>query len=309
MNILITGATGFIGSYLIDTLLNDSNYNIIILKRSTSNTFRIDKLLSRVEVYDIDTIELDEVFKNNKINGIIHLATHYVKEHKTKDINNLIESNITFPTKLVELSVEYGVEYFINTGTFFEYSFNSNPVTEKSDITPYNLYAATKLAFNNMLAYYGNNTNLNIVTLKLAAPFGYNDNQKLVPYLIKTVLNDEEIILEKGEQEWDFIYVKDVVSAYIKTIDLCQNSKRSIFEEILIGTSNKTSIKKIVNVINKLHGKDMISLEKDYQPNQIFTAYLDNSKAKNMLQWLPQYSIEDALKETYNLYKEKKNEK
>ena len=211
--------------------------------------------------------------------------------------------------KLLELSVKYEIEYFINTGTFFEYDLNINPVTEKNDIKPYNLYAATKSAFNNMLDYYGNNSSLNIVTLKLAAPFGYNDNQKLVPYLIKSVLNNEKVILEKGEQEWDFIYVRDVVSAYINAIDLCLNSKRSLFEEILVGTSEKTTIKNIVNIINKLYGKNMISLEKEYQPNQIFTAYLDNSKAKNVLQWVPQYSIEDALKETYNLYKENKNEK
>lgn len=308
-SLLITGATGFIGSYLLEKLLYDENNNIILLKRSSSNTFRIDSLLSKVKVYDVDRVELDDVFKDNAINGIIHLATHYVKSHNANDITSMIESNVTFPTKLLELSVQYKVEYFINTGTFFEYDLNINPVTEKNDIKPYNLYAVTKLAFNNMLEYYGNNSGLNIVTLKLAAPFGYNDNQKLVPYLIKSILNEEKVILEKGEQEWDFIYVRDVVSAYIKTIDLCVQSKRSVFEEILIGTSNKTSIKTIVNIINNLYGKDMISLEKDYQPNQIFTAYLDNSKAKNLLQWLPKYSIEEALKETYNLYKENTNEK
>lgn len=309
MTILITGATGFIGSYLLDKLLYDTNYNIIILKRSTSDIFRISNLLQKVKVYDADTINLEEIFKRNKINGIVHLATNYVKAHNLHSISSLIESNITLPTKLIELSAIYGVRYFINTGTFFEYSFNCNPVTEESQIKPYNLYAATKLAFNNVLEYYGSNTSLNILTLKLAAPFGYKDNQKLVPYLIKSLLNNEKVILEKGEQEWDFIYVKDVVSAYISAIELCINTKRSIFEEILIGTSEKTSIKKMVETINGLHGKEMIFLEKEYQPNQIFTVYLDNSKAKNMLQWVPKYSIEDGLEETYNLYKASKNER
>jgi len=304
MNILITGSTGFIGSYLLERLVENSDHNIIILKRSKSNTFRIDNFLTKVSIYDIDKIKLENIFQDNSIDGIIHLATNYIKTHQLKDISGLIESNVTFPTQLVELSVKYKVDFFINTGTFFENNLNSNPVTEKSEIKPYNLYASTKLAFNSMLEFYANNSSLNILTLKLAAPYGYNDNLKLVPYLIKSVLNNEKVILEKGEQEWDFIYVKDVVSAYIKAIDLCINSKRSIYEEILVGTGNKTSIKTIVNSINNLYGKQMISLEKDYQSNQIFEAYIDNSKAKNMLQWLPQYSIEDGLKETYNLYKE-----
>ena len=304
MNILITGSTGFIGSYLLKSLLESTNYNIIILKRSKSHTFRIDNLLSKVSTFDIDKTELEDIFKNNSIDGIIHLATNYIKAHKFEDISGLIESNITFPTKLIELSVKYKVDFFINTGTFFENNLNSNPITEQSETKPYNLYASTKLAFNNILEYYASNSALNILTLKLAAPFGYNDNPKLVPYLIKSVLNNKKIILEQGEQEWDFIYVKDVVSAYIKAIKFCTNSKRNIYEEILIGTAKKTSIKEITNIINNLYGKKMITLEKDYQPNQIFEAYVDNSKAKNMLQWLPQYSIEDGLTETYNLYKE-----
>lgn len=305
-NILLTGATGFIGSYLLDSLIQN-NYNVILLKRSSSDTFRINELLDKVTFYDIDIIGLDKVFAEHKIDGVIHLATNYIKVHRDDDINDLIDSNVTLPTNLVELSIKHDVGFFINTGTFFEYDLYSNPISEQSKKEPFNLYASTKLAFEQMLQYYKSTSSLNILTLKLAAPFGYNDNHKLIPYLIKSALNNDEVILEKGEQEWDFIYVKDVVSAYLKAIELCLNTKRTLFEDILIGTGKKTSIKKIVNIINGLSGKEFIKLEKEYPTNQIFIAYTDNSKAKNLLQWIPQYSVEKALKETYELYKD--NEK
>lgn len=305
-NILISGSTGFIGSYLTEALIQN-NYNVILLKRETSNTFRIDKLLDKVTSYDVDKVGIETVFQENDINGIVHLSTYYVKSHLLEDIDDLVESNVTFPTKLLELSIKYNVNFFINTGTFFEYNFHSNPISEKTKKEPFNLYASTKLAFESMLQYYALNSNLNILTLKLSAPFGYNDNHKLIPYLMKSVLNNEKVILEKGEQEWDFIYVKDVVSAYIKAIIFCENTYRNVYEDILIGTGKKTSVKDIVNIINNLKGEKLITLEKEYPSNQIFEAFVDNSKAKNLLQWLPQYSIEESLKETYNLYKE--NEK
>lgn len=302
-NILVTGTTGFIGSYLLKALVKN-NYNVILLKRSTSDTFRIDNLLNQVKTYDIDNIELETIFSQNKIDGIIHLSTYYVKSHLLDDIEDLVNSNVTFPTKLLELSVKYNVNFFINTGTFFEYDFHSNPINENSKEEPYNLYASTKLAFDKIIQYYVSSSNLNVLTLKLSAPFGYNDNHKLVPYLINSVLKNEKVILEKGEQEWDFIYVKDIIDAYLKAVNFCKNTKRSLYEEILIGTGKKTSIKDIVNIINNLKGEKLITLEKEYNPNQIFEAFVDNSKAKNLLQWVPQYSIEQGLEETYNLYKE-----
>jgi nucleoside-diphosphate-sugar epimerase len=306
MNILLTGGTGFIGSYLVEKLLENKQFNIILLKRSTSNTYRIDNLLEKVKAYDIDKIKLEDIFKEQQIDGIVHLSTNYIKAHEYEDIDNLINSNITFPTKLVELSIKYGSKFFINTGTFFEYDLNHNPISEKNQINPYNLYASTKISFDNILKYYVQNSSLNVLTLKLSAPFGYNDNPKLVPFLINSVLEDKEVVFEKGEQEWDFIYVRDVVGAYINAIDICINSKRSLYENIVVGTGQKVSVKQVCEIINKLHGKDLIKFEKEYSPNQIFEAVTDNSKAKNILQWVPKYSIEEALKETYKLYKEKK---
>lgn len=302
--ILLTGATGFIGSCLLGALLEKTEFNVIILKRSNSDVFRIKNSLDKVKFYDIDTYELSMIFEENIIDGILHLATYYVKSHAQEDIEKMIDANVKFPTLLLELCHEYKVKFFINTGTFFEYSSFSNPIYEKSAVIPFNLYASTKSSFDAILNYYAHNTHLNIVTLKLSAPFGYNDNFKLIPFLIDSVLKNNEVSLEKGEQSWDFIYVKDVVSAYLKTIELCLNTKRTLNEEILIGTGKSTTIKEIVNIIHEISNTNLISMEKDYSEKQIFLSLIDNSKAKNLLQWNPQYTIKEALFETYTLYKE-----
>lgn len=305
-NIILTGASGFVGSYLLEKLLNDDRFNIILLLRSKSNLYRIKKFLSQCKAYYIDNTPLEEIFKQNSIVGIVHLATYYKKTHELNDIEIMIDSNITFPTRLIELATQYESQFFINTGTFFEYSMMQNPIKESSTIQPFNLYASTKVGFDSILRYYASNSSLNIMTLKLAAPFGYNDNPKLIPFLIQSLLDNKEVILEKGEQEWDFIYVKDVVTAFIKAIELNLNSKRTIYEEVLVGTAQKVSVKNIANILNNIHGKKLITCKKDYPCEQIFEAYVDNSKAKNFLQWIPQYSIEKALEETFNMYKENK---
>ena len=307
--ILITGGTGFVGSYLVRKIIENNLFKIIILSRENSDFFRIDDLRKNLIIYHTEKTSLDDIFKDNKIDGVIHLSTYYTKNEEYEDIEKYIESNIELPTKILHYAYKNNVRFFINTGSFFEYNFCSNPINESSKLNPSSLYSSSKISFDIMLKYYSSISNMNVINMKLSAVYGYNDKHKLISYLMKSVINNKKVILEKGEHEWDFIYVKDVVSAYLKAIDLCLHSKRNIYEDVLIGTAKKTSIKKVVHIINKCKGKKLIKLEKDYPSNQIFVAYLDNSKAKNLLQWIPQYLIEDGLKETYNLYKASKNER
>jgi len=112
--ILITGATGFLGSHLVEKLLSDG-FNIIVLKRSFSNVWRIKHLLDKLISYDIDKISLERIFEENKIDVIIHTATLYGR--KKEKIYEIIESNFILPLKLLELAVINNTKSFINTDT------------------------------------------------------------------------------------------------------------------------------------------------------------------------------------------------
>jgi nucleoside-diphosphate-sugar epimerase len=115
--------------------------------------------------------DLPQVFESEKIDIVIHLATCYRKEHSDEDIENMIYSNITLPTKILELCLLYKVKKFINTGTFFEYDLSVSEFTENTREQAYNLYASLKLAFSNILGYYADAHQMNIVTLRIFSPY------------------------------------------------------------------------------------------------------------------------------------------
>jgi len=305
MNILITGATGFIGSHLVERLIKEKKHKLIIIKRKTSNIWRIKEFIDKCLVYDYeDFVDLENIFKENKIDLIIHLAAKYVKqENDMNEINEMINTNISFPCTLLYYSYRYGVKYFINTGTCFEYKLGNKKIDEKQEYKPFNFYASTKLAFEEILRYYSFNKDVKAITLKLFYPYGEKDNNnKLIPFLIKNIIHNKEIFLTKGEQQLDYTYIEDVIDAYIKSIDFIKKIKN--YEVFNIGSGKAITIKKIVNYLFKLsQKKPVIFFDKiPYSLNEIMFLEANNKKAKKLLKWKPKYSIYDGLKKIYNFY-------
>ena len=112
MNILLTGATGFLGSHILNTLVHKKEYKIIVLKRSFSNIKLIKKLINRkhsnIRLYDIDKYDIEQVFKENIIDTILHCATLYGRNNnKTVDV---IKTNILFPIELINFAIKYNVK-------------------------------------------------------------------------------------------------------------------------------------------------------------------------------------------------------
>ena len=143
--------------------------------------------------------------------------------------------------ELLELAKKFGVKSFINTGTFFEYSYDSLPINENSKEKPFNFYATTKIAFENILKSYSKEYGIKCLTLKLFSPYGPFDNkERIIPLLINHAISDNEIKLSHGLQKLDFVYVEDIADAYI----CCVKNISSIdeYEAIDIGTGFPYSI-------------------------------------------------------------------
>ncbi len=297
--ILLTGATGFLGSHLLEGLLS-KKHEVIILKRSTSDVWRINHLLHRVKVYDVDIVPLNKIFSENSIDIIIHLATQYKKFDNGAEINEMIASNVTFPVELLETGIRKGVKGFINTGTFFEYDCSKLPVNEDAKIKPFNLYARTKLAFESILSTYSEK--LNIKTLRLFSPYGEKDNYKLISMVIQKALSKEKIVLSEGLQKLDFIYVSDIVEAYLKAIER-MNDGETGYRIYNIGSGVATSVREVVSIIEQKLGE---ALNKEWgaaSKVDIPIVFADISRAVKELRWTPKYSISKGISDAMKYHK------
>lgn len=286
--ILVTGATGFLGSHLLHKLVEEK-YNVIILKRSFSNTWRIKDVLHQVKSYDIDKIDIERIFNENEIAGIIHLATDYGRK-SNNDVITMTKANIELPTELFALGTKYGSNFFVNTHT--------------SADNKYNLYSATKSAFIEIAKFFIANYHVKFINMRLEYMYGESDDDtKFIPFVIESILKGKEIGATKGKQKRDFIYVRDVVDAYLKVLDNLKDFNDD-FMEFEIGTGKSVSLMYFVSKIEEVSGKEAnINWGAiPYRKNEIFDSKASIEKAKKYLGWFPKYDIRSGLKKTIDWY-------
>lgn len=294
--ILITGATGFLGSHLAEKFLDE--HKVIILKRSFSDIWRIKHSERNLYYYDIDKIPLEKVFQENKIDIVVHTATLYGR--KNEEISQIVESNLTFPLKIFELALKYKIDAFINTDTFFnpDYKFLVK-------------YSLSKKQFLEWLIIFSEN--IKVINIKLGHIFGEKDNtDKFIPWIITELIKvSNEIKLTAGEQKRDFIYIEDVKDFYSILINSLDKFDTG-FHEYELGTGKAVKIKDFVLKLKKLTGNVQTYLNfgaVPYRENEIMFSKANISKIIKDFNWQPKYSLEEGLKKTIEWYRRNLNER
>ena len=245
----MTGATGFLGSHILQGLVHTNTYHVVILKRSFSNLNRIDNLLQRhnIECLNID-IEKDAIkkrFSKGDISAVIHCATEYGRGRKP--IASVLRANLLFPINLLDMCVEFGISVFINTDSYF-----NKPSLQYPYLLDYSLSKKSLLLW---LPYFANK--LRIANMTLEHIFGPMDGDaKFVTTMIKqiAITKSRTVSLSPGNQIRDFIYVQDVVSAYLKVLANLLAERNPCLEEFEVGTGEGTTIRSFVEAIKELSG-------------------------------------------------------
>lgn len=292
MKIFITGATGFIGKHLVKKLISEGHLVTINLRKGKKSPFG-----DNVGTYyiGVQNIEDDiQFFKKESFDGIIHLASLYITNHKPYDINNLIDSNVKFGTYVLECAAQANIPWFLNTGTFWQHYQNK-------DYSPVNLYAATKQAFEDIARYYIETDQIYFCTIKLSDTFGPNDTRPKIFNLWKQVaLTGETLDMSPGNQLIDILYIDDVVSAYSILADKLQNDKHEIVNGSVFAVSaqKRYSLKELSKIFESSTGFKL-NINWGARPYREREVMIPWDKGKYISGWVPKFDLKHAIKKDF----------
>ncbi len=299
--IFITGATGFIGRHLVHRL-NAEGYSVGALVRLTSESQKNERIEGVSYFYgDIRNYEdLKTAFSAFEPDTVIHLVTFYAVMHQADEIGVMIDTNVKGTINLLEAAKESGaVQLFINTSSTQVFEQKKRRLKEEDVIKPQSLYAVTKLCAEEACSYYANAFHLPCVTLRLFPPYGPGDHERrLIPYVIGSILRNIPPKLTTGKQEWDFVYIDDIVNAYLAVLKSYPfKDDHAIFN---IGTGEAVSIRSVVEKIREDIGSD-IDLpwgSVAHRVNEVWYNSADIIKSQTVLHWSPQTGIDEGIKKT-----------
>jgi nucleoside-diphosphate-sugar epimerase len=300
--IFITGATGFIGGHLV-RLLNAEGYEVGALVRRPVSAFPKISRADSVSYFtgDIrDYVDLKTAFAAFKPDAVIHLVTYYAVMHQADEIGIMVDTNVKGTINLLEAAREVGgVQLFINTSSCAVYDQKSRQLTEEDAVRPQNLYALTKLHAEEACSYYAGVFRLPCVTLRLFPPYGPGDHERrLIPYVIGSILKNTAPQLTTGKQEWDFVYVGDIIKAYLAVLKTNTiNGDHTIFN---IGTGEPVSVHHMVEKIQaKLcSATDLPWGSVAHRMNEVWYNSADITKARRVLGWSPETGIDEGIGKT-----------
>ncbi|MBQ1551840.1 MAG: GDP-mannose 4,6-dehydratase [Bacilli bacterium] len=321
MKLLVTGGAGFIGSNLVEKLLED-NHEVVVIdnfndtydpnqKRDNIKIFLNNK---KVKLYEIDLINkknVEKVFKKEKyFDFVFHLAGIGGVRPSQLNPNFYYEDNVITTINLAETMKKHDCKNLIYYSSSSVYgNINKNKFSE-SDVadTPVSVYAATKKSSEVLLYNYFINYNFKIVILRPFTVFGPRQRPDLAIHLFsKKIMNDEEItIYGDGSMLRDYTYVSDIVDATIKATDYLNNNDK-VYEIFNVASSNPKTINEMVTTIEKVLNKKAKIKYEDKPIGDVNKTFGNIIKAKKLLNWKPSVSFEDGIRSFIDWYKD--NEK
>lgn len=289
MKIIVTGSTGFVAKAIIDTLINNGN-EIHAIIRESSDTTGINKN-ANFFVDDGSDHALIDLFNDVRPDGVLHLASLFLQQHKHEEVNALVVSNVTFGTRLLEACVNSNVPWFINTGTFWQHF-------ENETYNPVNLYAATKQAFQDIAKFYYQTEKINFVTIKLNDTFGEGDTRKKVFNLWKGLAQSgENLGMSPGDQIIDISYIDDIVEAFTLMMEHLQNDEDYTYagKVYSVSSSERMPLKELAKTYERATGDtlDITWGERPYRDREVMFPW---DKGEPVPGWKQNTSVEDAIK-------------
>lgn len=311
MHLLITGASGFIGSKVCELALangysvvgvdNINNYYDTRLKKMRLKLLKNNKRFVFVKLDIENKTKLASLFQSYKISGVINLAARAGVRYSIEKPEIYFSTNVMGTLNILECMRQHGVNKMVLASTSSLYSGQSVPYHEDMNTDrPLSPYAASKKAAEALFYAYHHLYGIKGVILRYFTVYGPAGRPDMSYFrFIKLIRDGKPInIYGDGTQRRDFTYVDDIASG---TLAAYENNGLD-FEIINLGNNNPVKLNYVVNTIEKLLGKKAIIKYSPFHKADMFETCADIGKALKLLGWKPKTSIEDGLKKTVAWY-------
>jgi UDP-glucose 4-epimerase len=302
MKVLVTGGAGFIGSHVVDALIQ-RGYQVVVV--DNLSTGRLENINPAATLYqaDICNSTLEEIFQKERPELVNHQAAQTVIQKSNEDPIFDAKQNILGSLNLILQCLRFGVKKIVcaSSGGAVYGEPRYHPVDESHPINPISYYGISKHTVEHYLHLVHLQHILSYVVLRYSNVYGPRQNAKgeagVVAIFTRQMLQGERpTIFGKGDKTRDYIHVSDVVAANLLAMEGEGNGVYNI------GTGVETSDQEIFNLLAELTGYQSNPHYASVREGEIYKICLDWSKAQKELGWQPQFLLRDGLRETVNYY-------
>lgn len=304
MKILITGAAGFIGSHLSETLLNEGHeivgfdnfdpfYDREIKERNLEKSLSIEAF-SLIEGDLNNSADMKTLFSGQKYDVVIHLAAKAGVRPSIKHPLDYTKVNILGTQNLLEMMKIEGIKRLVFASSSSVYG-NSTVVPYNEDMNvnnPISPYAATKVAGEVLCSAYWQLFGISATCLRFFTVYGPRQRPEMaIAKFIRKAYNGESIsVFGDGTSSRDFTYIDDIIQGVVSAVHTDLG-----YEIINLGESATIDLNSLIALIEKLTGKEVKKDHFEMQPGDVFTTYADISKAKDLLNYKPTTNMEEGI--------------
>lgn len=311
-NILITGCTGLLGSWMAESLLkSDITIKGVALNQDLNFLLKSKGLLNEFEIKYIDIADktsVDDYLKNNDFDAIVHLAAQTQVIEAIEDPIRTFKSNIQGTWNLVDSAMRKNLPIVVASSDKAYGDSEILPYKENFPLNGIYPYEFSKSATDMMCKTYRTTYNLPVTVLRCGNIYGGGDLNwdRLIPGVIKWLINNEIPVLRSdGNYKRDWVYVEDVVNAYLKVTNALVENGLNVSDSYNFSSTDYLSVMEVYEKINEIHlGKYVEPIIENKANLEIKDQYLSSEKIFNELGIKSEFEIDTALEMTINWYKE-----
>lgn len=304
MKVLITGGAGFIGSHLVDRLI-DEGHEVVVVDHYQKTKQRFPNTQATVYKIGFGADEVLQVFTEEKPDAVCHLAAQISVTKSVAEPAYDAKVNILDSIALLDAARKSGVQKFVfaSSGGAIYGDHPVRPTPELMDAQPLSPYGLSKQAFERYLAIYCKRHGMQPIVLRLANAYGPRQlpggEAAVIPLFLRELMtNGQARIFGDGSSSRDFVYIDDITNAFVQALQSSYTGTANI------ASGKETSVLDLLNALKEIHGELHEHAHEPDRAGEIKHSVLDPSHAKEAFGWEAKTSLRDGLKKTYDWFKQ-----